>query len=129
MFTTDQIKEAHSKVKSGKDFPAYIQDLKQLGVVAYEHYISDASIIYSGADKFEVTAAAKYAPLKIAEISDAGKLKQALKIHQNGETDYLTFCKQSAEAGVEKWIVDIEKMTCIYYDQSGKEMILETIPL
>jgi hypothetical protein len=27
MFTITQIKEAHSKVKSGADFPAYIQGL------------------------------------------------------------------------------------------------------
>lgn len=27
MFTLDQIKAAHNKVKSGADFPAYIQDL------------------------------------------------------------------------------------------------------
>lgn len=32
MFTIQQIKDAHSKVKSGADFPAYIQDIKKLGV-------------------------------------------------------------------------------------------------
>lgn len=32
MFTIEQIKEAHSKVKSGADFPNYIQDLIILGV-------------------------------------------------------------------------------------------------
>lgn len=32
MFTVEQIKTAHSKVKSGADFPAYIQDIKKLGV-------------------------------------------------------------------------------------------------
>lgn len=36
MFTTEQIHAAHSKVKSGADFPNYIRDLKQLGVVYYE---------------------------------------------------------------------------------------------
>ncbi len=29
MFTVEQIKTAHSKVKSGADFPAYIQDIKK----------------------------------------------------------------------------------------------------
>jgi hypothetical protein len=32
MFAVEQIKTAHSKVKSGADFPAYIQDIKKLGV-------------------------------------------------------------------------------------------------
>lgn len=32
MFTVEQIEEAHSKVKSGTDFPNYIQEIKNLGV-------------------------------------------------------------------------------------------------
>jgi hypothetical protein len=35
MFTIEQIKQAHVKVKSGADFPAYIKYLKQLGVRYY----------------------------------------------------------------------------------------------
>ena len=35
MFTIEQITEAHSKVKSGADFPAYIQELKKIGVTHY----------------------------------------------------------------------------------------------
>lgn len=31
MFTIEQIKTAHSQVKSGADFPAYIQEIKKLG--------------------------------------------------------------------------------------------------
>ena len=37
MFTVEQIQEAHSKVKSGADFPKYIQDIKKLGVDAFEY--------------------------------------------------------------------------------------------
>ena len=33
MFTIQQIKEAHSKVKSGSDFPKYVQDIIALGVL------------------------------------------------------------------------------------------------
>lgn len=32
MFTAEQLKAAHSQVKSGADFPAYIQDIRKLGV-------------------------------------------------------------------------------------------------
>ena len=36
MFTVEQIKAAHSKVQSGADFPAYIREIKELGVTHYE---------------------------------------------------------------------------------------------
>lgn len=41
MFTIEQIKAAHSKVKSGADFPSYIREIKQLGVTGYEVSVSD----------------------------------------------------------------------------------------
>jgi hypothetical protein len=35
MFTVEQIKASHSKVKSGADFPSYIEEIKVLGVTHY----------------------------------------------------------------------------------------------
>ena len=32
MFTAEEVKTAHSKVKSGADFPAYIQEIKKWGL-------------------------------------------------------------------------------------------------
>lgn len=127
MFTTDHIKAAHAKVKSGADFPRYIQDIKALGVLSYEHYVTDGRTVYHGHDH-AAEAPAKYGPFAIALKGDSEQLANHLKIHQAGQTDYLTFCRQSAEDGVEKWTVDIEKMTCTYYDLTGNEMIAETIP-
>jgi uncharacterized protein YbcV (DUF1398 family) len=127
MFTTDQIKTAHSKVKSGADFPAYIQEMKLIGVTAYEHFVTDGHIEYSGTGDFKIAAAAKWAAVEIAATASTEKLKHALSIHQQGETDYVTFCNQSAEAGVEKWIVDITNMTCTYYDKTNDEMLVEEI--
>lgn len=128
MFTIEQIKTAHSKVKSGADYPSYIQEIKTLGVTAYEHFVSDGHIQYYGADDFVLSAEAKWAPINVSNLSSKEKLKQALVIHQQGQTNYPTFCKQSAEAGVEKWIVDMTKMICTYYDKANNKLIEETIP-
>ena len=35
-FTIGQIKQAHQKMKSGADFPNYIQALKNLGIARFE---------------------------------------------------------------------------------------------
>ena len=128
MFTINQIKEAHAKVKSGADFPAYIQDMKSLGVLSYAHFVSDGSIHYQGSDQFRISGHVKWLPMKVMENGSTDKLKHALIIHQRGETDYPTFCKQAAAAGVEKWIVDMDKMVCRYYDKSSNELLVEAIP-
>ena len=128
MFTLDQIKEAHSKVKSGADFPSYVQELKALGLIAYDAYVTDGHTEYRGADGLSLNGDAKYAEKNVALTGDAENLKRILKIHQQGGTDYLTFCEEAAQSGVEKWTTHVADMTCTYYDKAGNKMLVEEIP-
>lgn len=128
MFTIEQIKEAHSKVKSGADFPKYIQDLIQLGVKSYETFVLDSHAEYYGSEDYQVKSEPKYTELSVSDTSNTEQFKHYLKIHQQGQTDYLTFCKHSAECGVEKWKVDTVAMTCTYYDKAGNTILEEKIP-
>lgn len=128
MFTIAQIKEAHSKVKSGADFPNYVQEIIKLGVQKYDYFVSDGHSEYFGKDNYKATSDLKYPEMEIAEKGSVDFLKIRLKAHQNGETDFLTFCKEASENGVEKWTVDTVEMTCVYYDKSGNKMIVEIIP-
>jgi uncharacterized protein YbcV (DUF1398 family) len=128
MFTIGQIKDAHSKVKSGADFPGYIQDLIALGVEAYSTYVADGHSEYFGTNAHNLKSDAKYSILSIAEKSDSETFINRLKIHQLGQTDYGTFCNDCANAGVEMWMVDTKDMTCTYYDKAGSNMLQEKIP-
>lgn len=128
MFTAEQIKAAHSKVKSGADFPAYIQEIKALGFTHYEAYVEDGHIDYHGVNDDLVKVAAKYAPIVVAETSDAETFKAELLAHQQGKTDYLTFIKMCATVGIEKWAIRMDEMTCTYFDKAGNEILVEQIP-
>jgi len=128
MFTLEQIKAAHSKVKSGADFPAYIQELKSIGLLSYTQFVSDGNTVYLGQNNFSIESGAKYPAYTVLNQSNSEKLKTDLKAHQQGQSNYLTFCEQAAAAGVEKWAVDTNKMTCTYYDKSGTSMLAEVIP-
>lgn len=128
MFTVSQIEQAHSKVKSGADFPKYIQEIKQLGVIAFETRVIDSRTEYYGRNDFRTQSIPKYEALTIANQPNPEQFKQYLKSHQKGETDYFTFCNHCAETGVEKWKVDLDKMTCTYYDKTGKKVLVEMVP-
>ena len=52
IFELKEIKEAQSKVKSGADFPNYIQELIKLGVKKYETYVHDGHSLYFGEDNY-----------------------------------------------------------------------------
>ena len=128
MFTIDQIKLAHSKVKSGADFPNYIQDLYKLGIIYYTTYVNDGHTDYLGKNNFIVSTASGAKKRFIADISDGNQFKIDLRAHQAGKTDYDTFCKDCAKSGIEKWVVDLVKMTCTYYDNAGSSILEEQIP-
>ena len=128
MVTVEQIKAAHSKVKSGADFPAYIREIKAMGVSHYEAYVTDGHIDYHGTGNDTAEVPAKYEALLIADSADEEKFKAGLIAHQQGKTDFLTFIGMCAASGIEKWEVCMEKMTCTYFDKSGNEVLVEGIP-
>jgi uncharacterized protein YbcV (DUF1398 family) len=127
-FSLAQIHYAYDKVKSGADFPRFVQDLKDLGVISYDNHVADGLTMYFGTETFALEGEPKYSSLTIQDNSSAEKLRTALSIHQQGETDYPTFCRQAAEAGVEKWSVHLLDMTVTYFDKQGNSLIMETIP-
>jgi len=128
MFTVQQIKLAHSKVKSGADFPNYIQELIKLGVVFYETYVDDGHTDYLGLEAYKVTTDSCSNKLVINHVSDETNFKIDLKAHQEGKTDYTTFCIDCAKSGIEKWSVDLVKMSCTYYDKAKNIILVESIP-
>lgn len=128
MFTADDIKTAHSKVKSGADFPAYIREIKLLGVTHYEAYVSDGHIDYHGTDGYSVTLPVRYDSLSIAPEPDYTAFKTALTTHQAGNSDFLTFIRQCAQFGIEKWKISMKEMTCTYFDAAGQTVLIEEIP-
>ncbi len=128
MSTLQQVKAAHARVKTGADFPAYVHEIKQLGLLHYEYLVKNGKTVYYGANGFHISSEAIYAEKEISQIASPATVKQIIKDHQQGKTDFLTFCTLVAEAGVEKWVVDTQTMLCSYYDLNGNSMIAEPIP-
>ena len=128
MFTMDQIHDAFKKVSSGADFPQFIQDLKAFGVTHYDNYVADGLTKYYGTDNFVVNGEVKYPTLTVNNNSSADKLKHSISIHQQGQTDYPTFCIQAADAGVEKWTTNMLEMTVTYLNKEGNKLTVEPIP-
>jgi len=128
MFTLEQLKAAHAKVKTGADFPRYIQEIKALGLVTYIYNVADGSTAYYGDNNHQMSAPAIYPAKVINTEASADQLRHTIAVHQQGQTDFLTFCTQAAAAGVKQWVIDTVKMACIYQDINGNNMVVEPIP-
>jgi uncharacterized protein YbcV (DUF1398 family) len=128
-FTIEQLNAAEAKVKSGADYPNYMKDLIEMGVLRLETFVVDGNTVFHGAENHAITAASKYPPLVIANIYNAQQFQSDLKRHQQGETDFFTFCADCAKTGVNKWIIAVAEKTCTYFDHSGRAVLVESIPL
>ncbi|AZA84294.1 phage envelope protein [Chryseobacterium lactis] len=127
-FTIKDIQAEHKKVKSGADFPQYIQAVKNLGVYQYTVGVSDGSTEYFDVDHNSEQTESKYDVLTISNELNLDQFKARLKLHQQGGTDYMTFCNDCAENGIKGWKMDLNIMTCTYLDQDGNEVLVEQIP-
>ncbi|MGH2644417.1 MAG: DUF1398 family protein [Chitinophagaceae bacterium] len=92
-----------------------------------ETFVSDGHTDYYGADHHEISTTAKYDTLRITDMPNAEQIKADRKDHQQGETDCLTFCNDCATSDIEKWAINIDKITCIYHDKAGNKILLEGI--
>lgn len=127
MFTLAQIAQAHSRVKSGADFPRYVQELIALGVRRYTTWLTDGHTDYEG-EGHRLSTEPKYAQRAIAGNRDDARFRERLKLHQQGGTDYPTFCDDARAAGVERWVVDARAMTCSYFTPADEVVHTERIP-
>lgn len=129
MFTLDQITAAHEKVKTGADFPNYIQELISLGVKGYDSIVTDGRVSYFGDNDFTANSDKKYDEMPIAPIANKERFIEFLVQHQDGQSDYFTFCQQAAQCGIAKWRINIIDMTCTYMDLTGNPILIEKIPV
>jgi uncharacterized protein YbcV (DUF1398 family) len=127
-FTLENIKAEHQKVKSGADFPQYIQALKTLDVSHYKTYVSDGNTEYFNHESQSVQTGSKYDFLSISDDLNIDSFKIRLKLHQQGGTDYMTFCKDCAENGINGWTMDLHAMTCTYFDRNESDVLTEQVP-
>jgi uncharacterized protein YbcV (DUF1398 family) len=128
MFTLEQIAQAHSRVKSGADFPRYVQDIIALGVQRYTTWLTDGHTDYEGQGQ-QLSTAPKYAAQPIADWTNDTHFRKRLQFHQQGGTDFPTFCAEARAAGVQRWVVDTEAMTCTYFTPSNEVVLVEAIPV
>ncbi|MBL4932181.1 DUF1398 domain-containing protein [Clostridium paridis] len=128
MFTKEQIEIAHNKVKSGADFPKYVNEIKNMGVKSHEVVLLDGTWIFKGSDGQVVRFKRGLENVHVSTQPSPEKFKEILSMHQRGETDYPTFCIQAGETGVERWISDFEHMTVTYLGSNESVIDVEPIP-
>jgi uncharacterized protein YbcV (DUF1398 family) len=104
-----------------------VRALKALGVERYASYLADGHSEYFGQGGHRVVSPPVHEVLAVADAGQRDTFLEHLQRHERGETSYLEMSRGLAESGIEKWTVDMDKMTMTFYDKAGTEMLVEQI--
>ncbi|HHC5944100.1 TPA: DUF1398 domain-containing protein [Staphylococcus aureus] len=126
-FTFSEIQQAHQQF-TGVDFPKLFKAFKDMGMTYNIVNIQDGTATYVHQSEDDIVTSSVKSNHPVAPSSNQSILQDVLTRHQQGQTDFETFCNEMAEAGIYKWHIDIQAGTCTYIDLKEQAIISELIP-
>ena len=127
MFTIEQIDGLHARLANAETLFEYVRALSALGIDKYDSYSTSRHSAYIGKHGHKVIFPPAHTALSIADKSDRENFLQHLELHEQGQTTHLEMSKNLAKSGIEKWTVDANKLTMVFDDKAGSEMLVERI--
>ncbi|HCW7274111.1 TPA: DUF1398 family protein [Staphylococcus aureus] len=126
-FTLSAIQQAHQQF-TGVDFPKLFKAFKDMGMTYNIVNIQDGTVTYVHQSEDDIVTSSVKSTIPVAQKSNKTIVQDVLTRHQQGQTDFETFCDEMAEAGIYKWHIDIQAGTCTYIDLQDQAVISELIP-
>ncbi|HEM5093575.1 TPA: DUF1398 family protein [Streptococcus suis] len=127
MFTLEAINQGHEQF-TGPDFPKLIAYFKDLSMVENTVDIQSGQVTYRSQTGQTLEKQGYQATVPVSDQANLDQFVTILRNHQAGQTDFLTFCQETAEAGIYKWVTDLEAMTCSYVDKVEQPVFVEAVP-
>jgi len=125
-FTLEDIERDHEGATQDS-VQKYLKDLHDLGVISYTTHVSDGHSEYFDIKGNKLSSAAVHESYEIADEANRNAVRQAFVAHSLRETDYFTFSRQLAAAGVYTWVMDPVKMPCTFCSKLGEQLLVDPI--
>ncbi|HHC8778508.1 TPA: DUF1398 domain-containing protein [Staphylococcus aureus] len=126
-FKLSAIQQAHQQF-TGVDFPKLFKAFKDMGMTYNIVNIQDGTATYVHQSEDDIVTSSVKSNHPAAPSSNQSIVQDVLTRHQQGQTDFETFCDEMAQAGIYKWHIDIQAGTCTYIDLQEQAIISELIP-
>ncbi|HCU8765568.1 TPA: DUF1398 family protein [Staphylococcus aureus] len=126
-FKLSAIQQAHQQF-TGVDFPKLFKAFKDMGMTYNIVNIQDGTVTYVHQSEDDIVTSSVKSNHPVAPSSNQSIVQDVLTRHQQGQTDFETFCDEMAQAGIYKWHIDIQAGTCTYIDLQEQAIISELIP-
>lgn len=107
----------------------YVRDMAKIGVSRYIVWVNKQDRIFYDENENEVSLAGTLPELKTAEAFNAPGVYDAIRKTNVGKSDYLTFLREIADAGVYKYDADFKRRKIRYIGLKEEEYYEEEIPV
>ncbi|WP_153055986.1 DUF1398 family protein, partial [Streptococcus suis] len=98
MFTLENINRGHEQF-TGPDFPKLIAYFKDLGMVENTVDIQSGQVTYRSQTGQTLEKQGYQVMIPVTDRANLDQFVTILRNHQAGQTDFPTFCQETAEAG------------------------------
>ncbi len=125
-FTLSAIQQAHQQF-TGVDFPKLFKAFKDMGMT-YNIVNVDGTATYVHQSEDDIVTSSVKSNHPVAQKSNKTIVSSVLTRHQQGQTDFETFCDEMAEAGIYKWHIDLKRALVLISTCKTKLYLSELIP-
>lgn len=126
-FSLESIHRAQN-LFTGPDFPKLVREYRKMGIVTNIYNIEIGLVIYENKNGKQIKDSGIKVNFEIIPSAVYIDALLSLQKNQKGESDFLSFCNEIGKAGIYKWVVNLENMTCNYYDKKETIVISENVP-
>lgn len=125
---TEELIISIEKKSEGQAYPYLVKNLKAVGVDNYEVKVGSHKRTFTNINGDKLIVPGEFPEIDPAETFQLDAVKIAVKRSQDGLTDYSTFLKEIAEAGIHTYVADLAGMKVIYQGPNSEYEYEETIP-
>lgn len=125
---TEELIVSIEKKSEGQAYPYLVKNLKAVGVDNYEVTVASHDRTFTNINGNMLIVPGEFPEIEPAETFQLDAVKTAVKRSQEGLTDYATFLKEIAAAGIHTYVADLAGMKVIYQGPNSEYEYEETIP-
>jgi uncharacterized protein YbcV (DUF1398 family) len=112
----------------GLSYPQYVQKLKEIGVANFEVRVKNHNRKFTSQNGEDVLLTGDLPLVDCADNFNLEAVKEAVRRTQNGLTDYPSFLREIAAAGVHNYLADLGAMKILYLGANASDLYTEVIP-
>ncbi|HHD8983510.1 TPA: DUF1398 family protein [Escherichia coli] len=127
MDQVDVLREMFEQVRKEHNFPQFYSGLKRQNIAYYIYYLATDNIRAITVNDEALLIRGNRELLKVSTIKNPEQVKKAARIHNSGKSTFLEYTTTLVNAGVFRWVTDVNDNKRRYYSVDDTLLYMEDV--